>query len=260
MPTLTVGILARDNEQEIVACLESASWADETLVILDTRSTDRTALLAESLGARVVQSEFRDFAQQRNFGLSQATTDWLFYVDTDERATPALGEEIRRVIATEDRAGWWVPRRNLIWGHEVRHGGWFPDYQLRLLRVGRAQYDPTRQVHEVVILEGPEGHLQCPLLHYNYRTMGQFAAKQGQYVDLEAGIRYKQGTRPKPWTYVLQPLREFWRRYVRLGGWRDGFTGLVLSTLIAYYYGYRVTVALGRLWRQQGGNKTPGSQ
>ena len=259
MPTLTVGVLARDNEQEIVECLESVAWADETLVVLDTRSTDRTEFLARSLGARVVRSEFRNFAQQREHGLSQVASEWLFYVDTDERASPELGAEIRRVIAEEDRGGWWVPRRNIIWGREVRHGGWYPDYQLRLLRVGRAHYDPTREVHEVVNLEGCEGHLRSPLLHYNYRTVDQFAAKQRQYVGLEAGIRHKQGIRPKPWTYLLQPLREFWRRYVRLRGYCDGVTGLLLSVLVAYYYGYRVTVELGRLWHREAAIETPGS-
>jgi len=142
-----------------------------------------------------------------------------------------------------------VPRRNYIWGREVRHGGWYPDYQLRLLRVGRARYDPSRQVHEVVLLDGADGYLENPLVHWNYRTVGEFAAKQQQYVTLEAAVRFQQGVHPKPWTYVLQPLREFWRRYVRLAGFRDGLTGLLLAALIAWYYGFRVTVELARRWR-----------
>jgi len=249
MPTVTAGILARDSEQDLPECVESVRWADEILVILDTRSQDRTEFLARAMGARVVRSRFRDFAQQRNVGLREASTDWLFYIDTDERATPELAEEIRRVTASGDAVGWWVPRRNYIWGREVRHGGWYPDYQLRLLRVGRARYDPSRQVHEVVLLDGPHGYLENPLVHWNYRTVGEFAAKQQQYVTLEAAIRFQQGVHPKPWTYVLQPLREFWRRYVRLAGFRDGLTGLLLAALIAWYYGFRVTVELARCWR-----------
>jgi (heptosyl)LPS beta-1,4-glucosyltransferase len=249
-PTLAVAILARDNESEIAACLESVSWADERLVLLDTRSTDRTAAIAAACGARVVTHPFVNFAQQREFGLSLPTTDWLFYLDSDERATPALGQELRQVILQE-AVGWWVPRRNFIWGRETRHGGWHPDYQLRLLRLGHAHYDPTREVHEIVLLEGAEGYLREPLLHYNYHTLGQFANKQRQYVALEAGILYKSGVRPKPWTYLSQPLREFRRRYVQLRGYRDGVHGLLLCTLVAYYYGFRVTVELGRLWRQR---------
>ena len=249
MPTVGVGILACDNEDQIAACLGSVSWADERIVILDTRSQDRTEEIARELGARVVQHAFRDFARQREFGLSLPVTDWLFYVDSDERATPELGAEIRRAIAGAEQVGWWVPRRNFLWGHETRHGGWYPDYQLRLLKLGDAHYDLAREVHEIVILDGPAGHLAQPLIHHNYRSLAQFLAKQRQYVGYEAQILYQRGVRPKPWTFVLQPLREFWRRYVSLQGYKDGLHGLKLCVLVAYYYGFIVTRRLGQIWR-----------
>jgi len=250
MVKLNVAILARDNESEIADCLRSVDWADERVVILDTRSADRTAEIARSLGAQVVEHRFENFARQREFGLGLFTPgEWLFYLDSDERATPALGEEMRRVIQDGTAEGWWVPRRNFFWGHEVRYGGWRPDYQLRLLHVGRAHYDMTREVHEIVMLDGIDGHLREPLIHYNYRTMAQFTAKQHQYVAYEAAILYKQGVRPKPWTYLFQPLREFHRRYLILRGYHDGWVGLVLCAWVAYYYGFVVTWRLGRLWR-----------
>ncbi|MHB1296419.1 MAG: glycosyltransferase family 2 protein [Anaerolineae bacterium] len=250
MASLTAGILARNNEDEIAACLESVSWADERLVILDTRSTDRTAEIAQALGAKVVSHRFEDFGRQREFGLQQVYTDWLFYIDTDERASAELGAELCQVMEDETRAGWWVPRRNLIWGREIRHGGWYPDYQLRLLRVGCAHYDLTREVHEIVALEGAEGYLREPLVHHNYQTVRQFVAKQRQYVAYEAAIRYKQGVRPHPWTYLSMPLREFHRRYFKLSGYRDGLHGLLLCLLTAYYYGFRATCSLGAMVRQ----------
>jgi (heptosyl)LPS beta-1,4-glucosyltransferase len=249
MVKLSVAVLARDNETDIVECLTSLGWADERIVLLDTRSRDRTAELARQLGARVVEHRFEDFSKQREFGLSLPQGAWLFYVDSDERASPLLGDEIHRVIQDPDRVGWWVPRRNFICGFEIRHGGWYPDYQLRLLKLGCARYDTARQVHEIVHLSGPEGFLEQPLIHHNYRTIGQFMARQRQYTAYEADILYKQGVRPKPWTYVLQPLREFWRRYIRLQGYKDGAPGLLLCALVAYYYGFRVTVQLGRLRR-----------
>lgn len=251
MPRLTAAILARDNEDEIADCLQSLAWADERIVVLDTRSGDRTAAIAQELGARVVSHQFQDFARQREFGLSLATGQWLFYVDTDERATPALAEEVRRVIRDETRVGWWVPRRNIIWGREIRHGGWYPDYQLRLLKLGHAHYDLTRPVHEVVALDGEEGHLREPLVHYNYRTIGQFIDKQRQYVNYEADILYGRGVRPRPWTYLLQPLREFWRRYIVLKGCKDGLHGLGLCLLVAYYYGFLVPLRLAHLARRR---------
>lgn len=250
MDKLAVGVLACNNEDDIAECLVSVDWADERIVILDTRSNDRTAAIAELLGARVVRHEFVDFSQQRQFGLTLPESEWLFYVDTDERATPALGKEVRAAMREQGVVGWWVPRRTFIWGCEIRHGGWSPDYQLRLLKLGYVRYDPERRVHELPLLDGEAGRLTQPLMHYNYRTFAQFVAKQRQYVAYEAEILFQRGVRPKPWTYVLQPLREFWRRYIRLGGIRDGLCGFVLCSAVAYYYGYVVTVKLGRLWRE----------
>jgi hypothetical protein len=246
-----VAILARDVETDIADCLNSVDWADERIVLLDSRSSDGTAAIAGAMGARVVEHRFEDFARQREYGLTLPRNEWLFYVDSDERGTPALGAEIRQVIEDPSRVGWWVPRRNVIWGHEVRHGGWYPDYQLRLLKLGHVHYDLTREVHEIVVPQGDVGRLREPLIHHNYRTFGQFVAKQRQYVTYEAEILRKQGVRPKPWTYVLQPLRELYRRYILLQGYRDGLCGLILCLLVAYYYGFLVTVRLGRLWRQR---------
>jgi len=249
MAKVSVGVLARNNEHDIAECLESVAWADERIVILDPRDADRTEFIARAMGARVVPHTFKNFADQREFGLGLASHEWIFYIDTDERATPELAEEILRVIEDDSIVGWWVPRRNIFWGNEIRHGGWYPDYQLRLIRVERAHYDMTREVHEIVDLDGPDAHLENPLIHHNYRRIGEFAVKQQQYVALEARILLKQGVRPRPWTYLTQPLREFWRRYVKLQAFRDGFTGLILSAMVAYYYGFRVTQELSRLWR-----------
>ncbi|MCD6303287.1 MAG: glycosyltransferase family 2 protein [Anaerolineae bacterium] len=251
-PRITVAVLARDNEEEIAACLESAAWADERLVVLDARSTDTTAEIARERGAQVVERRFDDFAGQRNYALSLATTEWVLFLDTDERITPALAQEVRRVTTEGDRVGWWVPRRNLIWGREIRHGGWWPDHQLRLLRIGKARYDPERPVHEVVLLDGPEGYLEEPLIHYNYATVREFTRKQRQYVEYEARILHDRGVHPRLWTYLTQPLREFRRRYLSLQGFKDGFHGLLLCLLVAYYYGFVVTRELGRLWREDG--------
>jgi (heptosyl)LPS beta-1,4-glucosyltransferase len=242
-----VAILARDNEAEIAACLESASWADERYVILDSRSSDQTEAIALKMGARVDRYPFMNFATQRDYALDHAQGKWLFFLDSDERATPELANDIRHVITVDEvRVGWWVPRYNYIWGAIIKHGGWYPDYQLRLIKRGFGHYDPTRQVHELVLLDGPEGYLEQALIHYNYATLGQFIHKQRQYIDLEADIRHKQGIHPKPWTYLSQPLREFYHRYIRLQGYRDGWRGLLLCTLVAYYYGFLVTVLLAR--------------
>ena len=236
-PRLAAVVLTRNEEAHIGDCLTSLAWADERLVF-DDFSTDDTVALAEAHGARVVQHRLENFAAQRNAALAAVEADWVLFVDADERVTAALAEEIQRVIeyeGQEARAGWWIPRHNYMIGHRMRGGGWYPDAQLRLLRRGRARYDPRRPVHEIVLLDGEAGYLENPLIHYNYDTVAQFRRKMGRYTQFEARILDQQGVRVRPWTYVTMPLREFWRRFVTLRGYRDHVYGLLFCGLMAWY-------------------------
>ncbi len=230
-------VLTKNEERHIGACLDSLAWADERLVF-DAYSTDRTVEIAQKHGARVVQRAFDNFAAQRNAALQAVDAEWVLFVDADERVTPALAHEVRQAIAGNGeggQAGWWVPRHNYMIGHRMRGGGWSPDYQLRLLRRGRARYDPARPVHETVLLDGEAGYLENALIHYNYDSVAQFLSKMMRYTELEAQILHSQGVRPRPWTYVTMPLREFWRRFIRLGGYRDHLYGLLFCGLMAWY-------------------------
>ena len=234
---LAAVILTRNEECHIGDCLDSLAWADERLVF-DDFSTDRTVEIAQARGARVLRHALENFAAQRNAALEAVEAEWIFFVDADERATPALAEEVRRVIRYEGdqaRAGWWVPRHNYMIGHRMRGGGWYPDHQLRLLCRGKAGYDPTHPVHELVILDGQAGYLENPFIHYNYDTLAQFQHKMGRYTDFEARILHEQGVRVRPWTYATMPLREFWRRFVTLRGYRDHIYGLLFCSLMACY-------------------------
>jgi len=234
---LAAVVLTGNEEHHIGDCLDSLAWADER-VVFDSFSTDRTIEIAEGRGVRVIQHPFESFSAQRNAALAAIEAQWIFFVDADERGTPALGEEARRIIGYEGagaRAGWWVPRHNYMIGHRMRGGGWYPDHQLRLLRRGKARYDPSRPVHEIVILDGEEGYLRQPLVHYNYDTVGQFRHKMGRYTHFEAEILREKGIRARPWTYVSMPLREFWRRFIRLQGYRDHVYGLLFCSLMSWY-------------------------
>jgi glycosyltransferase involved in cell wall biosynthesis len=239
-------ILTRDEEKNIVDCINSLRWVDE-VVVLDSFSTDHTVSLAQEAGARVVQHRFINYAHQRNVGISIAQHEWVFFVDADERATPELAAEVRAVTATDEYAGFWVPRRNYIFGRWIRHAGWYPDYQPRLLRVGKTRWDHRRPVHELVIFDGPAGYLQNTLIHYNYKNLGQFFVKQNVYSTFEAQRLFSEGQRARPHNFALQPLREFRRRYVTLEGYKDGGHGLLLSLLMAYYTG----VVYAKLWQLQ---------
>jgi len=230
-------VLTKNEARHIAACLETLTFADLT-VVSDSHSDDGTAEIAGQLGAIVLQRPFDNFAGQRNAAIEAVDAEWVFFVDADERIPEALAQEVRRVISDNSVAGWWVPRHNYIAGQRVSHGGFYPDYQLRLFRRDRAHYDPARPVHEVVMLDGPSGQLENVMIHYNYDDWPQFHQKQRRYARLESEILRRRGVKPWPHKFVSQTLREFWRRYVTLRGYSDGWIGLKLAGLLGFYYGF----------------------
>lgn len=231
---LIVIILTRNEAQHIRECIESVRWADAILV-LDSGSTDDTLALAQASGARTLYHEWVNYTVQRNAALEAVTEEWVFFVDADERSSPEQGAEIRAQIEAGAHAGFWVPRHNYILGRLTKGAGWYPDYQLRVLKRTQSHYDRSRAVHETVILEGEAGYLQTPLIHYNYQNLAQFYAKQQRYTHFAAEEMHRQGVRVKPQNYLLQPIRHFIWRFISLKGYRDGLHGLRLSLMMAWY-------------------------
>jgi GT2 family glycosyltransferase len=238
-------ILTRNESRHIEACLNSVSWTHAQMVV-DCGIGTATVDLARARGAIVLHRDWDGWAGQRTFAINEAFRRgyrWIFFVDADERVPPELSTEATRVVEASDAAhaagdttapvGFWVPRRNIIAGKWVRHAGWDPDYQLRLFRTDRGRYDPARPVHELVLLDGPDAHLEARLVHYNYDDWQHFWIKQQRYARIEAAARVSRGHRVRPHNFILQPWREFWRRYVTLEGWRSGTHGIILAILLA---------------------------
>lgn len=236
MTTVSAVVLAHNEERHLPECLASLRWADEVLV-LDSFSTDRTADIALAAGARLEEREFVNWAAMRDTALGLATGEWVLFVDADERVPADLRAEVRATVeaAPAGQGGYWLPRKNYIFGAWIRHTGWYPDRQLRLMRRAGARYDPARPVHELVVLDGSVGQLTCHLTHINYETVGEFIRKQRHYAQFDAQKLRKQGVRARPYKFVTQPAREFVRRFWTLGGWRDGWRGWLLSLLMAWY-------------------------
>ena len=232
---LTAVVLTHNEEKHLPDCLASLAWAPE-VVVFDSLSTDRTLQVAQAASARVLQRAFDNYAGQRNAALQAVNSEWVLFVDADERVPPALADEIRAVLAAPE-PGWWIPRHNYIFGRLTRHAGWYPDYQLRLFRRALARYDPARPVHELVLLDSrlAPGRLRSPLVHLNYDTAAEFMAKQRDYASYDAGQLHASGAVARPHHFVLQPLRQFYWRLVTLAGWRAGAHGLRLSALMAYF-------------------------
>jgi hypothetical protein len=241
-------ILTRNEAKHIRDCIESVRWADHVLVF-DSGSTDATCEIAQAVGAEVRINTFHNYAQQRNDALDAVLSEWVLFVDADERVPPELAEEIHRTLENPRHPGYWIPRHNYIFGKLTRYTGWYPDYQMRLLKREEARYDPERQVHELVILKsGEAGYLQTPLIHYNYDNVKQFHETQRRYVGYDVQMLYKAGIRPKIYTPYLQPIRHFKWRFFDLQGYRDGLHGLHLSLLTAWYE-YRKYRLLRQMWQ-----------
>lgn len=257
---LSAIVLTFNEEKHIRACLESVrSFADE-LLVFDSLSTDRTVEIARAGGARIETRKFDNYPGQRNAALEAASGDWIFFIDADERADVAMGAEIRSEIShiqdtiAQEAVLFWIPRKNFIFGKWIRHTGWSPDYQPRVLNKGGAWFDPTRPVHELVVahdgLPLKQIYLKSPLVHYNYDTLTLFRQKQIAYTKFEAQMMYQAGVHSRRRSFVSMPVREFVRRFISLEGFRDGWHGLALSGLMAYYAFWR-QVWLRDMWRGQ---------
>jgi glycosyltransferase involved in cell wall biosynthesis len=264
---LSVAIIARDEQRHLAGALESVrGLAGEVLLLLDDRTRDNSAAIARTYGARVLVEPWRGFPAQRNRALDLCLGDWVLFLDADERVTAELAAEITALLEdtrheTRDQrpenrnispvsclpspvscllspvscAGYWIPRHNQFFGRALHGGGWYPDHQLRLLRRGRARYDESRLVHELVQLDGPAGQLRGHLLHLNIERLDELWRKQTSYAIQEAQTLYLAGRRARWRNFAGAPLREFQRRYLRLGGYRDGALGLFLCAVMAYF-------------------------
>ena len=252
---VTACVIARDAAPHLAILLPTLRWADEVLVLLDDRTIDDSRVIAGPLVDRLATVPFESFPAMRNRALAFASRPWVFFVDADERVSDSLAAAVRAATTSntdhvgpemDQVVGHWIPRQNVMFGRVVRGGGWWPDYQLRLLRRGRVAYDPARIVHELVTLDGSSSYLAEPLLHLNYESIPQFIRKQRTYTALEANMLRTEGVRFRPRALFGQPLREFWRRFVTLRGWTDGPVGLFLSLAMAYYAYRRVALTRQR--------------
>ncbi len=233
-PSLSVLIVTQNQAHQIAECLASVAWADE-IVVVDAFSTDGTAEIARRLGARVVQHRWEGFAKQRKVALEHATGDWCLAVDSDERVTPELREEIERVLQKEGEghAGFYIARKSYFLNRWIRHAGWYPGYQLRLFRRERASVT-EKNVHEGFVVDGSVGFLQNPMLHFTQPTLEVAYDRVNIYTTLEAKDRLDR-KRVRTRDFVLHPVSAFLRKYVSQKGFLDGLHGFVLSAISALY-------------------------
>jgi glycosyltransferase involved in cell wall biosynthesis len=243
---LSVVVVTLDEADRIRACLESVTWADE-LIVVDAESSDKTAAVARELTDHVFVRPWPGFAAQKNFGLEQAHGEWILSLDADEIVSPRLRAEITGIVeGGGTHAGYAVPRRNVYWGRWIRHGGLYPDWQVRLFRRGRGRF-AERSVHESVTVDGSVGRLSGHLEHRSYRDVADFLERADRYSTLAAGEWLAAGRGCRPFVdLALRPVARFLGMYVGRAGFLDGWRGFLLAVL----YGYYVLMRSAKVWER----------
>ena len=231
---LSVAIITKNEARNIEDCLKSVSWADD-IIVVDQFSEDGTADLATGLGARVFQEAWKGFASQKNSALEKTSQSWVLSLDADERIPPALRDEIRTVISQQDASeGYFIARKNFFCGQWIRHGGWYPDYNLRLFKKSAGQFE-ERTVHEKMVVKGRTGYLKHPMEHHTYSSVADYLERMERYSRLAAGEISGKGPWSRWHTLTLRPPSTFLSMYFLQRGFLDGTKGLFLAVSYAYY-------------------------
>ncbi|MGK7943312.1 MAG: glycosyltransferase family 2 protein [Microcystaceae cyanobacterium] len=283
---VSVLIPAKNEELNLPACLESVAQADEVFVV-DSQSSDRSSEICQEYGAQVVQFHFNGgWPKKKNWSLDNLPfrNDWVLIVDCDERITPELWEEIATVIQDANYNGYYLNRRVFFLGKWIRHGGKYPDWNLRLFRHSCGRYENLNtedipntgdnEVHEHVVLEGEVGYLKEDMLHIDFRDIYHWLQRHNRYSNWEARVYYNlltgqgdEGTiganlfgdsvqrkRFLKKIWVRLPFKPFIRfilfYFIRLG-FLDGTAGYMYARLLSQYE-YQIGVKLYEL-RKFGG-------
>lgn len=238
-PRISVLIVARDEAHNLAECLAAARWADERVVVVDAASRDATHAIASRDADVVAVRAFDDFASQRNAALALASGEWVFAIDADERATPELATEIRRITADPDQThrGYRIPIRSIILGRPFRYSGTQHDLPLRLFRRGSGRW--VGAVHETVEVEGTVGQLRHHLNHRTIPDMTTFLRKINEYTTLEAIKFEREGRSFRRRDLYLRPPWTFAKLYVAKQGFRDGVEGFAFCALSGLSVGVR---------------------
>jgi glycosyltransferase involved in cell wall biosynthesis len=254
---LTVIIPCKDEIHNIQACVASARLLQGEILVADSGSTDGTLDLVRSMSdCRLVQREFINYADFKNWAIPQAGRPWVFVLDADERITPELAREVRQTLAAASLQtdAYWIPRQTFFLGRQVRFGPWLNDGVHRLFRRDRCRYRECR-VHESLLVErSRSARLRNKLLHYTVNSYDEYFAKYINYTRWGAADRWERGIRTTPVKMFTRPMFRFLWLYLARGGFLDGAVGLQACMLQAFFVTF---VKQGRLWELELGDNVP---
>lgn len=244
MAKISAIILSKDSEELILDCLKSVRFCDEILVV-DAGSKDQTLEIAQKNGAKIINSEPNDYAHSRNLGLKNSTSEWILYIDTDERVTPNLAKNIKKAISSSTAiAAYRLKRKNFYFGNHE----WPYIEKLERLFKKENLKGWYGKIHESPELLGSLGTLDGYLLHYTHRDLSSMVEKTVEWSKIEAELRFKANHPPmKWWRFPRVMITAFFDSFIRQRGYKVGVVGLIESM----YQSFSIFVTYARLWELQ---------
>jgi glycosyltransferase involved in cell wall biosynthesis len=235
MSKLSVVIITKNEEKNIRACLETIEWADE-LIIVDSFSEDKTVEIGKKFTDKIFLKKFINYSEQRNFADEKASNYWILALDADERITKELRGEIIKLINNDKSYydGYYISTLDYMFGKFIKHGGWYPQYHIRLYKKEKAKWKNT--VHEIPYIQGKISYLKNPILHFSHLKISNFIKKLNHYTSIEAKELYEIGYKPNLFRLIFWPFIVFAYKYIYKLGFLDGIHGIVLSSSLAYYH------------------------
>lgn len=229
--TLSVYIIAYNEQEKVAEAIQSVLFADE-IIVADSFSTDKTAEIATALGAKVVQIPFKGFGDLRNQAIQHCTQDWIFSLDSDERCTPEVRDEILKIIQDPEALDVYrVPRRNYFMGRFIKHSGWYPNFrQPQLFRRGKMSYDYL-PVHEGYVLQTdrPVGRLKSAIWQFPFKNLSEIQHKANRYSTLGVSKLVDKNVRGSMGKALYRGVWAFIKHYVFKRGFLDGWPGFVIA-------------------------------
>ncbi len=236
---ITVIIHTRNEEKNIQACINSAKILSDDIVVIDMESTDETKEIAHKNNIRLVSFPFSQYVEPaRAFGIEQATSPWVMILDADERITSKLAQEIRNIVQTEVAPSapthYYIPRKNIfgtrLW---LKHGGWWPDKQIRLMNKSAFKEWPNH-IHSTPIIDGPHKTLKNTIEHYFHGDLEDMVKKTIVYEDIESDLLFQAKRPVRAMTFFRKFIGELTRRLILKMGFLDGSIGAIESMYQAY--------------------------
>lgn len=243
---VTVITLTNNSADKLNDCLKSVKGLGGILV-LDGGSTDETIDIAKKNSARVIRQKRGSYTVWRNQGRDKAKGEWLFYIDSDERVTLELRNELNNTLRKSKYAAYAIPRRNFVFGKELKHGGWYPDYVIRLIKK-ESLVKWEGELHEQPKINGEIGYFKNAFIHLKEDNLSDMVAKTNKWSEVEARLLLESGHPPMVWWRFIRPVStEVFDRLILKLGFLDGVQGIIFSI----YQGYSKFMTYAKLWEMQ---------